>query len=81
MASFLTVLWFQLGAGLGRHQAGHEAMSVLGAVRVLTSTCGADAGADGGAQQWTVDHRAGGRGGGLQGGGEVLLVLVHIQCV
>lgn len=55
-------------------------MSVLGAV-VLASICGADAGADGGAQHWAVDHRAGGRGSGLQGGGEVLFVLVHIQCI
>lgn len=57
---FLTILWFQLCASLSRHQAGHKAVSIFGAVGVLVAICGADAGADGGAQQRAADHRAGG---------------------
>lgn len=61
----LTVLWLQFGAGLSRHEAGHEAMAILGTAGVSAGIRGADDGADGGAQHGTVDDGAGGGRRGL----------------
>lgn len=75
--SILTILWLQLGAGLGSHKAGHEAVSILGAGAALRGHGG---GAD--ARRWQVspaDDRAG--RGGLARGGQVLLLDVYVQRV
>lgn len=45
-----TILWLELGTCLSCHQAGHEAVAVLGAAAVLARATGVDAGANGGAQ-------------------------------
>lgn len=65
--TLLTVLGLQLGTGLGRHEAGHEAVVVLGTDAAL----GGDRGGDGhgGGDVGPRDDRAagGGRGGGRRG--------------
>lgn len=82
----LTVFRLQLGTGLSRHEAGHEAVVVLGTDAAL----GGDGGRDGhrGSDVGPCDDRtAGGRGGrggrgcGLSCSGQVLLLWVHIDGV
>lgn len=86
---FLTVLGLQLGAGLSRHQAGHEAVVVLGADAALGGHGGGDG--HGGADVGPREDRArggggsrgggGGGGGGLARGGQVLFLGVEVDGV
>lgn len=57
----LTVLGLQLGAGLCRHEAGHEAVVVLGADAALRGHRGGGDG-HGGGDVGPRDDRAAGRG-------------------
>lgn len=85
----LTVLRLQLGAGFSRHEAGHEAVVVLGTDAALGDDRGGDG--HGGGDVGPRDDRATGggrrgggrgrRGGGLPCGGQVLFLWVHIDGV
>lgn len=63
----LTILGLQLGASLGRHEAGHEAMVVLGADAALGGNRGGD-GHGGGDVGPCDDRPTGGGGRGRRGG-------------
>ena len=86
--SALTVLRLQFGAGLGRHEAGHEAVACV--LWTQAALGGGRGGAYGGSDVRPGDHRGGGghrRGAGsgagrdVAGGGQVLFVVVQVDGV